>query len=264
MLYELTNGDYMLADYDPYPSNPRGEALVPSKMLTFERNYNSIDNNPYRSFTDLVDHYGVEPTGDFLADVKEMNEKNPGTVFLPISVYDHGNRNYYIGNPADSIDGKWDAGYAGVAIVKQDDLNKHGLKAIDTTTEHGMESLREHLNWDLDDYNSYANGEMTYVALYDENGVEYNDSELGGFVGLDIEDNGMLDHANDYFSTPVGIKKELGDISIESAIGSKTIAYAKERHDKMVKMREAEMNRSGENGKKAKKEQKKKDVYDIN
>lgn len=82
---------------------------------------------------------------------------------------------------------------------------------------------------------------------------------MGGFVGLDPEENGMLDYCDG-----AKIIRDLGDISIEAEIGKRHIAAIKEQHAKNAHSQAAERNRSGEYGKKAQKEQKKKDIYDIN
>lgn len=262
MLYELDNGNFLQVDYDPWPENPRSEACIPAQIFTFERRYQSIDANPFHGFSDLVETFGagqgIEPSGDFLADIKALNDAKPGYAFLPVSVHDHGIRNYYLGSPNDSIDGRWDASYVGVAVVAQESLDKNGV-LIDMSTEKGMADLREHIGWDLDDYNRYANGEMTYMNLFDSNGVPVGGMEMGGFVGLDPEENGMLDYCDG-----AKIIRDLGDISIETEIGKRHIASIKEQHAKNAQSQAAERNRSGEYGKKAQKEQKKKDIYDIN
>ena len=83
----------------------------------------------------------------------------------------------------------WDSGQVGfIYILKADACKEYGIKYI---TKKWVDKLEQYLNGDVEAYDHYIKGEVYGYSI--KNSDEVYDS-CGGFIGDDLDTNGMLDY----------------------------------------------------------------------
>lgn len=161
---------------------------------TWERNYNSMQENSYRELDDWFDAQTSDGTFDRLREKCLAEGKSllrfldvlcgaldkVGIVAFPILSYEHSGISYYIGN---SID-RWDGSVVGFAWEYKEKLYKeYRCKRI---TKAIREKLEKNVKGELATYTQYCNGEVYEYVLYDCNGIEI-DSCCGFYADTDEE-----------------------------------------------------------------------------
>jgi len=161
----------LVIEHDTMAQSPRRDTNL-GYFITCERNYNSPDKN------DLIERI-VKQTGDEAQNVDEHMEAIKKSIkeemsedviaIYPVNRYEHGNVVYRRG----TMHG-FDYSNSGFYIITNKTLKEYG--------EHGkpIEAL---IDGELEEYTSWANGEVYKFVLYDEQG-EYEDS-CGGFYDID-------------------------------------------------------------------------------
>jgi hypothetical protein len=89
----------------------------------------------------------------------------------------------------------WDSGQIGYVIVtKKTAEYEYGFKRISKKSTERLQSIVE---GEIEEYDNYLNGEF-YGFLIEDSEGEHIDS-CGGFLGRDVEKNGMLENMNDEY-----------------------------------------------------------------
>lgn len=155
-------------------------------FITRERNYPSPDSKQNEWIQNIV-----EETANDVSNVdmhielitKAINETGETVkVIYPVNRYEHGNVVYSRG-----IVNNFDYSNCGFYIVT--DKTQNVLGTPDTLIEKVIDS-------ELETYTAYANGEVYYYMLRDENGEEID--SCGGFYNIeDIKENLPEEYKND-------------------------------------------------------------------
>jgi hypothetical protein len=173
--YKLTNGKTLEVTQDEYPNNPRHDDNL-STMICFHGRYSLGDKHNY----DHKDYSGW-------AEMEKAIIKNEKpAVILPLYLYDHSG----ITISTSPFSCRWDSGQIGFVFISKDKVKKeYGVKRV---TIKEIEKVTKVLLAELETYDLYLRGEVYGYTLINENG-EIEDSCFG-FIGSDIETNGILDN----------------------------------------------------------------------
>jgi hypothetical protein len=176
--YKLTNNKTLEVTQDQYPSSPREDDNL-SKMICFHGRYKLGDDHNY----DHKDYSGW-------AEMEKAIIKNESpAVILPLFLYDHSG----ITISTSPFSCKWDSGQIGFVFISKDKVKKeYGVKRV---TKKEIEKATKVLLAELETYDLYLRGEVYGYTLIDENGCI--EDSCFGFIGSDIETNGILDNISE-------------------------------------------------------------------
>lgn len=166
--YDKNNDTYLEIRESDCEFSPR-DGCNNTTFITFEKNYYSPDKNPFNTWEEMTENFGVKTTGHMKNDLDNLmsNALKKGYVLLPIWKYEHSCRIYQAANrypfhdrkptSTPGYDGGWDGGLCGVIYEKRNRRN------IDT--------VKEHLNSDVNEYNRYINNEGIFnIEQYNKDG----------------------------------------------------------------------------------------------
>jgi hypothetical protein len=173
--YKLTNNKTLEVTQDEYAESPRHDDNL-STMICFHGRYNLGDKHNYKH----QDYSGW-------AEMEKAIIKNENVaIILPLYLYDHSG----ITISTSPFSCGWDSGQIGFIFVSKEKLRKeYSVKRI---TKKEIERATKILLAELETYDNYLRGEVYGYTLLNENG-EVEDS-CWGFIGSDIETNGILDN----------------------------------------------------------------------
>jgi hypothetical protein len=176
--YKLTNNKTLEVTQDEYAESPRQDDNL-STMICFHGRYSLGDKHNYKH----QDYSGW-------AEMEKAIIKNEKpAVILPLYLYDHSG----ITISTSPFSCKWDSGQIGFVFISKDKVkNEYGVKRV---TKKEIEKATKVLLAELETYDQYLRGEVYGYTLIDENG-EIEDSCFG-FIGSDIETNGILDNISE-------------------------------------------------------------------
>lgn len=173
----VLNGDnhyYLLDDNniaeiefgDSYPESPRALGYS-STFITFERNCESPDDNPFKDWEALLKHFDVELNEDntkymtSIANALREKAAEKGIDLLP--VWKNEDTGEYA---ADDINPFPDAGYNSNIVGVIYDEGKDSLSLLE-----------------VDEYNQWVNDELYRYTIYDTNGNQIDTA--GGYYDID-------------------------------------------------------------------------------
>lgn len=114
---------------------------------------------------------------------------------LTVSMYDHSGVHIYEGHP----NCPWDSGRIGFVFLDKEEVRKwYNVKRISNKTKEKAVAL---MRAQLKTYASYVNGE-TYAYTVEDSQGEILDS-MGGFIGSDHEESGLLENARSFIDYEV-------------------------------------------------------------
>ena len=173
--YKLTNNKTLEVKQDEYAESPRHDDNL-STMICFHGRYNLGDKHNYKH----QDYSGW-------AEMEKAIIKNESpAVILPLYLYDHSG----ITISTSPFSCKWDSGQIGFIFVSKEKLrNEYKVKRINKEI---IDRATKILLAEVETYDLYLRGEIYGYTLLNENG-EVEDS-CWGFIGSDIETNGILDN----------------------------------------------------------------------
>ena len=173
--YKLTNNKTLEVTQDEYASSPRHDDNL-STMICFHGRYDLGDKHDYKH----QDYSGW-------AEMEKAIIKNESpAIILPLYLYDHSG----ITISTSPFSCRWDSGQIGFIFVSKEKLRKeYNVKRI---TKKEIERATKILLAEVETYDLYLRGEVYGYTLLNENG-EIEDS-CWGFIGSDIETNGILDN----------------------------------------------------------------------
>ena len=126
----------------------------------------------------------------------------PDTYFLPIYMYDHSGQTISLSSFGDP----WDSGVCGFIFVTKEQMKKAGYDVSDEETWH--KEAEKIMDKEIEVYDYYIKGECYAVRtdklikvrhINEDTGEQWDTVELefqdclGGFLGTNILENGMLD-----------------------------------------------------------------------
>jgi hypothetical protein len=117
---------------------------------------------------------------------KAIIKNETPAIILPLYLYDHSG----ITISTTPFSCGWDSGQIGFVFISKDKVkNEYGVKRV---TKKEIEKATKVLLAEVETYDLYLRGEVYGYTLINENG-DIEDSCFG-FIGSDIETNGILDN----------------------------------------------------------------------
>ena len=189
-IYKDNSGRFFKLFYDEYSEYPRLYDNI-ATILTWERNYNSPDEND-GTFEEFAEKHGVDVSKEwnFGSVVGAMREEGYYTV--PVYALHHGVSHYSTHDFHDP----WDSGVVGIAFCKK----QKGLLDND-------DYIRSIIDEEIKMYDAWVNGEVYGIMLFDKNEDVLNVSsgymipcenrtealkDMLSAVGVDIQDEYQL------------------------------------------------------------------------
>lgn len=151
-IYKDSSGRFFKLFYDEYSESPRLCDNV-ATILTWERNYNSPDENG-DTFEEFAKKHGVDVSKEYNLDSVMEAMREEGYYVLPVYALHHGVSHYSTHDFHDP----WDSGVVGIAFCKK---------------QKGLPDNNDYLRSIIDDeikvYDAWANGEVYGIMLFDKN-----------------------------------------------------------------------------------------------
>jgi len=172
---------------DSDPSNPRTDCENFCLMACEHGRYNLGDSKAKEILARKLD---VSAREHSLGELINLAYK-ANLIFAskPLYLYDHSG----ITMATTPFSCQWDSGQVGEILVFTADVkSEFGIKRMGKKVKEKMLALAErHIDGEVSSYDAYLTGDMYCLQLIDEDGdVE---ETISGFVGYDVEKNGMVD-----------------------------------------------------------------------
>ena len=151
-IYKDNSGHFFKLFYDKYSESPRLDDNV-ATILTWERNYNSPDEND-DTFKEFAKKHGVDVFHEWNMDSVMDAMRKEGYCVVPVYALHHGVSHY---SSYDFHD-PWDSGVVGIAFCKK----QKGLYDND-------DLLRRIIEDEIKEYDAWVNGEVYGIMLLDKN-----------------------------------------------------------------------------------------------
>lgn len=151
-IYKDNSGHFFKLFYDEYSESPRLCDNV-ATILTWERNYNSPDENG-DTFEEFAEKHGVDVSQEWnLNSVMEAMREEEYYV-IPVYALHHGVSHYSTHDFHDP----WDSGAVGIAFCKKQ-------KGLPDNNDY----LRMIIDQEIKAYDAWVNGEVYGIMLFDKN-----------------------------------------------------------------------------------------------
>ena len=190
-IYKDEHGQFFKFFYDDSTDSPRNDTNV-ATILTWERNYNSPDENE-DTFEEFAEKHGVDVSKGCNLDSVMDAMREEGYYVVPVYALHHGVSHYSI----DDFNDPWDSGVVGVAFCKK----QEGLPEND-------DYLRKIIDREVKMYDAWVNGKIygvarldktedivdettEWVILDDDNRTE-TFKDMLSTIGIDIQDEYQL------------------------------------------------------------------------
>lgn len=189
-IYKDNSGHFFKLFYDEYSESPRLCDNV-ATILTWERNYNSPDENDC-TFEEFAEKHGVDVSKEWNLDSVMDAMREEGYYVVPVYALHHGVSHYSTHDFHDP----WDSGVVGVAFCKK----QKGLYDND-------DYLRGIIDQEIKEYDTWVNGEIYGIALLGQDAAVLDTSagymmpyenrnevlkDMLYSVGVDIQDEYQL------------------------------------------------------------------------
>lgn len=175
---------------DSFPSNPRDDDNM-SLMVCEHGRYRLGDSNARNVLAQKLE----VNAGDYSTLELVNMAKNRGLIFYskPLYLYDHSG----ITMSTTPFSCPWDSGQVGEVVIFKETLREtFGVKRFGKNIIQQMEEKAERIiSSEVSDYDNFISGETYILQILDDNG-EVIDS-IAGFLGDDVEENGMLEHVSE-------------------------------------------------------------------
>lgn len=190
---------------DSFPTSPREDDNF-TKLLCWHPRLNLGDKNAFDSYADFIEVF----------DGYNADE----VVVFPVRAYENSGISISILTSYPFND-KWDSYQIGVCIVCKKDI----ASILEGEDERNWKEVAKEVAFtEVELYNQYLNGEVFCYTLEKKEktfvkcpccetevptGYEWVEIDsCGGFYGVDIEENGILDYVSGYCGTPVYVVEE--------------------------------------------------------
>ena len=151
-IYKDSSGRFFKLFYDEYSESPRLCDNV-ATILTWERNYNSPDENN-DTFEEFAEKHGVDVSKEYNLDSVMEAMREEKYYVVPVYALHHGVSHYSTHDFHDP----WDSGVVGIAFCKK----QKGLPDND-------KYLRSIIDDEIKAYDAWVNGEVYGIMLFDKN-----------------------------------------------------------------------------------------------
>lgn len=158
-VYKDNNGRFFKLFYDEYSKSPRLDDNI-ATILTWERNYNSPDEND-DTFEEFAEKHGVDVSKGCNLDSVMDAMREEGYYVIPVYALHHGVSHYSIYDFHD----QWDSGVVGIAFCKK----QKGLPDND-------DYLKMIIDREVEMYDAWANGEIYGIALLSQDETVLDES----------------------------------------------------------------------------------------
>ena len=189
-IYKDNNGRFFKLFYDEYSESPRLYDNV-ATILTWERNYNSPDEND-DTFKEFAKKHGVDVSKEWNLGSVVDAMREEGYYAVPVYALHHGVSHYSTHDFHDP----WDSGVAGIAFCKKQ-------KGLPDNNDY----LRSIIDEEIKVYDAWVNGEIYGIALLGQDATVLDESvgymmpyenrievlkDMLSSVGVDIQDEYQL------------------------------------------------------------------------
>ena len=189
-IYKDNRGNFFKFFYDEDSESPRLDDNV-ATILTWERNYNSPDEND-DTFEEFAEKHGVDVSQECNLDSVMGAMRKEGYYVLPVYALHHGVAHYSI----DDFNDPWDSGVVGIAFCKKQ-------KGLPDNNDY----LRSIIDEEIKVYDAWVNGEIYGIALLGQDATVLDESvgymmpyedrievlkDMLSSVGVDIQDEYQL------------------------------------------------------------------------
>ena len=183
-IYKDNSGRFFKLFYEEYSESPRLDDNV-ATILTWERNYNSPDEND-DTFEEFAEKHGVDVSKEWNLDSVMEAMRKEGYYVVPVYALHHSVSHYSTHDFHDP----WDSGVAGIAFCKK----QKGLPDDD-------DYLRRIIEDEIKVYDAWVNGEVYGIDLLGQDGAVLDTSagyimpyvkDMLSSVGVDIQDEYQL------------------------------------------------------------------------
>lgn len=181
-IYKDNSGRFFQLFYDEDSESPRLYDNV-ATILTWERNYNSPDEND-DTFEEFAEKHGVDVSQEYNLDSVMDAMREEGYYVVPVYALHHGVSHYSTHDFHDP----WDSGVAGIAFCKK----QEGLPDNDNY-------LRRIIDREVKTYDAWASGEIYGIAR-----LSQDETVLEASAGYMMLDNNTTETLKDMLSD-VGI-----------------------------------------------------------
>lgn len=151
-IYKDNSGRFFKLFYDEYSESPRLCDNV-ATILTWERNYNSPDENG-GTFEEFAEKHGVDVSQEWNLNSVMDAMREEGYYVVPVYALHHGVSHY----STCDFNEPWDSGAVGIAFCKK----QKGLLDND-------DYLRSIIDDEIKAYDAWVNGEVYGIMLFDKN-----------------------------------------------------------------------------------------------
>ena len=196
-IYKDNRGNFFKFFYDEDSESPRSCDNV-ATILTWERNYNSPDEND-DTFEEFAEKHGVDVSQEWNLDSVMDAMREEGYYVVPVYALHHSVSHYSTHDFHDP----WDSGVAGIAFCKK----QKGLPDDD-------DCLRTIIDQEIKEYDAWVNGEIYGVALLSQNARVLD--ENAGYLMLD--DNRTETLKDMLFAVGVDIQDEYQLATLEVSV----------------------------------------------
>ena len=183
---EVIEKPRLVIKHDTCDDSPREWSNLGLLLLANHKNYTPDYVNRDYSWVKETS-YGAKCSADHYNNLmNEFEERGEKVKYMEfVSKYEHSGIVYKLGEY-----GGWDCGLCGFYVVFENDETK------DMTDEQ----IEKTIKGELDNFNSYINGEVYYFTEYDENGKEVQ--TVGGYYDIDrikdyLEDETIIEKGED-------------------------------------------------------------------
>ncbi len=173
------SGGYLSVRYDPYPENPFNYYDSLGTFYTWQNSYQSPSENPYRTAVDFTEAVLGEEKAAACNSMQDVLQalNAAGYAAAGIYRYEHGQVAYALGQ-ANPYNDRWDSGAVGFAFVSPEKLAAEGM-----TKEQAIDCMEA----EMQEYSSWANGDVFLVERYDEQGEQMDVATYYGIEGVVAE-----------------------------------------------------------------------------
>ena len=151
-IYKDSSGRFFKLFYDEYSESPRLYDNV-ATILTWERNYNSPDENN-DTFEEFAEKHGVDVSKKCGLNSVMEAMREEGYYVAPVYALHHGVSHYSTRDFRDP----WDSGAVGIAFCKKQ-------KGLPDNNDY----LRSIIDEEIKVYDAWVNGEVYGIMLFDNN-----------------------------------------------------------------------------------------------
>ena len=145
----------------------------------------------------IREHSNWREIADWLEDTRDA------TNLIPLYLYDHSGITMQTG----PFRSRWDSGQVGYIYTTEEDIEKYkeGFESMDGLSAEDLD-VNERLEEEVKLYDHFISGEVFRYAIEGERGRQVD--SCSGFLGMDWEENGLMERARGAVDREIKNRKE--------------------------------------------------------